>query len=72
MLGFFGLPGGGEWLLILFALLLIFHRRIPETLRGIGDGVRQFKRAWNKHHGDSDEDDEQDQIEDGPRDENSA
>jgi sec-independent protein translocase protein TatA len=42
----FSLPGGSEWLLILLAILLFFGgRKIPELMRGIGRGVREFKDA---------------------------
>jgi sec-independent protein translocase protein TatA len=40
------MPGGGEWLLILLAILLLFGgRKIPELMRGIGRGVREFNDA---------------------------
>ena len=42
----FGLPGGSEWLLILLAILLLFGgRKIPELMRGIGKGIREFNDA---------------------------
>lgn len=40
------LPGGTEWILILVVVLLIFGgKKIPELMRGIGKGVREFKDA---------------------------
>lgn len=40
------MPGGSEWLLVLLAILLFFGgRKIPELMRGIGKGVREFKDA---------------------------
>lgn len=40
------LPGGSEWILILVVVLLIFGgKKIPELMRGIGKGVREFKDA---------------------------
>jgi sec-independent protein translocase protein TatA len=40
------MPGGSEWILILLAILLFFGgRKIPELMRGIGRGVREFKDA---------------------------
>jgi sec-independent protein translocase protein TatA len=38
--------GGYEWLVILFAVLLLFGgRKIPELMRGLGQGIREFNRA---------------------------
>jgi sec-independent protein translocase protein TatA len=48
------MPGGTEWLLILAVVLLIFGgRKIPELMKGIGKGAREFKKGVN---GDYDED----------------
>src|SRR5437867_1556394 len=39
-------PGGSEWILILLVALLFFGgRKIPELMRGIGRGVREFNDA---------------------------
>lgn len=41
-----GLPGGGEWILIFLAVILLFGgKKIPELMRGIGQGVREFNTA---------------------------
>jgi sec-independent protein translocase protein TatA len=41
-----GMPGGSEWILILVVVLLIFGgKKIPELMRGLGKGVREFKDA---------------------------
>jgi len=46
MIILFGLPGGSEWLLILLVVLLLFGgRKIPELLKGIGKGIREFNSA---------------------------
>jgi len=43
---FISMPGGGEWILILFAILLLFGgRKIPELMRGLGKGIREFNSA---------------------------
>jgi len=42
------MPGGGEWLLVLLAVLLFFGgKKIPELMRGVGRGVREFNDAKN-------------------------
>jgi len=38
--------GGMEWLVIFFAVLLLFGgKKIPELMRGVGRGVREFNAA---------------------------
>jgi sec-independent protein translocase protein TatA len=40
------MPGGTEWILILLVVLLFFGgRKIPDLMRGIGKGVREFNEA---------------------------
>lgn len=44
----FGMPSGGEWILILMAILLLFGgKKIPELMRGVGKGIREFNNARN-------------------------
>ncbi len=46
MVWLLSLPGGGEWLIILLVILLLFGgKKIPELMRGIGRGIREFQRA---------------------------
>lgn len=41
-----GIPNGGELLLIVFVIVLLFGaKRIPELFKGLGSGVREFKDA---------------------------
>ncbi|MFO7657616.1 MAG: twin-arginine translocase TatA/TatE family subunit [Bacteroidales bacterium] len=41
-----GLPGPTEIILIILALLFLFGgKKIPELMRGIGQGMREFKKA---------------------------
>lgn len=41
-----GLPGGSEWIIIALAVLVLFGgRKIPEFMRGLGKGMREFKDA---------------------------
>lgn len=40
------MPGGTEWVLIILAVLILFGgRKIPEFMRGIGRGIREFNDA---------------------------
>lgn len=41
-------PGGSEWILIILAVLILFGgKKIPEFMRGIGKGMREFNDAKN-------------------------
>lgn len=43
---FISMPGGTEWVLIVLAVLILFGgRKIPEFMRGIGKGIREFNDA---------------------------
>ena len=38
--------GGMEWVIIIFALLLFFGgKKIPELMRGVGKGIKEFNSA---------------------------
>lgn len=40
------MPGGSEWIIIALAVLVLFGgRKIPEFMRGLGKGMREFKDA---------------------------
>jgi sec-independent protein translocase protein TatA len=40
------MPGGSEWIIIVIAVLILFGgRKIPEFMRGIGRGIREFNDA---------------------------
>ncbi|MBC7689807.1 MAG: twin-arginine translocase TatA/TatE family subunit [Aquabacterium sp.] len=40
------MPGGAEWIFILLAVVLLFGgKKIPELMKGIGKGVRDFNDA---------------------------
>ncbi len=48
-------PGPTEIILIILALLLLFGgRKIPELMRGLGKGMKEFKNA-QKEEDDNDE-----------------
>ncbi|MEY4874868.1 MAG: hypothetical protein RL708_17 [Bacteroidota bacterium] len=41
-----GMPGGSEWILIFLAVVLLFGgKKIPELMRGLGKGIREFNDA---------------------------
>lgn len=55
-------PGPTEIILIILALLLLFGgRKIPELMKGLGQGMKEFKKA-SKEGAKDDEDDEQKSI----------
>jgi sec-independent protein translocase protein TatA len=46
LLGFLGGLGGGEIIVIVVLLLLFFGgKKIPELMRGLGKGMKEFKDA---------------------------
>ncbi|WP_044416500.1 Sec-independent protein translocase subunit TatA/TatB [Halarcobacter anaerophilus] len=41
-----GLPGGIEWVIIALVVLLLFGgKKIPELAKGLGSGIKNFKKA---------------------------
>jgi len=42
------MPGGSEWIFIILIVLLLFGgKKIPQLMRGLGQGIRQFNDAKN-------------------------
>jgi sec-independent protein translocase protein TatA len=42
------MPGGSEWIVIIIGVLVLFGgRKIPEFMRGLGKGMREFNDAKN-------------------------
>lgn len=57
-----GLPGGMELILIIGILVLLFGaKKIPELAKGIGTGIKEFKKATK------DEEKESKKIEDSDK-----
>ncbi|MBM3314654.1 twin-arginine translocase TatA/TatE family subunit [candidate division WOR-3 bacterium] len=57
----FGNIGLGEWLIILLVVLLLFGAsRIPELMRSMGRGVREFKKGMKEIESDDDTDQKKD------------
>ena len=41
-----GMPSGGELIIIVFIILLLFGgKKLPELMRGLGKGIREFNNA---------------------------
>lgn len=43
----FSLPSGSEYIVILVVALLLFGKRLPEIMRGLGSSVREFKKGMD-------------------------
>ncbi|TKG92374.1 twin-arginine translocase TatA/TatE family subunit [Puteibacter caeruleilacunae] len=47
-----GFVGGYEWVIILLAVILLFGgRKIPELMKGLGKGMKEFKNATKDDEG---------------------
>jgi sec-independent protein translocase protein TatA len=44
-MGFLGMPGGWEWIVILVIGLLLFGKRLPEIGRSVGRSIVEFKKG---------------------------
>ncbi|MCF8234994.1 MAG: twin-arginine translocase TatA/TatE family subunit [Bacteroidales bacterium] len=50
-----GIPGWGQILIIVVVVLLLFGgKKIPELMRGVGRGIREFKDGVNPKEEDND------------------
>ena len=59
----FRLPVGMEWVIILLAIVLLFGaKKIPELMKGLGSGIKEFKDAAK-----SDEDKEKKKIDENSK-----
>ena len=49
----FAMPGGPELIIIVLVLVLLFGgRKIPELMKGLGQGMKEFKKARNENNSD--------------------
>ena len=49
--------GGTEWLIIALVILLLFGgTKIPELMKGLGKGIREFKSASKEESNENKED----------------
>ena len=52
----FGTPGIGQIVIIAIVVLLLFGgRKIPELMRGLGSGIKEFKKASKEEEDDKKE-----------------
>lgn len=55
----FGMPGAGEWIVILVVVLILFGgRKIPQLAKDLGSGIREFRKSLS----DATKEDEHGQI----------
>ncbi len=60
-----GMPGGMEWILIALVVLLLFGgKKIPELAKGLGSGIKNFKKAVKEDDEEVAKADKADEIED--------
>jgi sec-independent protein translocase protein TatA len=46
-------PGGWEWIVILFIVLLLFGgRKLPELTRSVGQSIKEFRKASSEEEPD--------------------
>jgi sec-independent protein translocase protein TatA len=57
---FFGMVGPWQWIIIGLAILLLFGgKKLPELMKGLGGGIKEFKKASK----DEEKDDENKKVE---------
>ena len=53
---FLGMVGPWQWIIIGLAILLLFGgKKLPELMKGLGGGIKEFKKATK---GDEEDDDD--------------
>ena len=57
---FLGMVGPWQWIIIGLAILLLFGgKKLPELMKGLGGGIKEFKKASK-----NDADDSKEKVED--------
>ncbi len=57
---FLGMVGPWQWIIIGLAILLLFGgKKLPELMKGLGGGIKEFKKATQ----DEDKEDESKKVE---------
>ena len=52
----FSMPSGGQWLVILAIVILLFGaKKIPELAKGLGKGIKTFKSEMDSSESDTKE-----------------
>jgi len=58
---FLGMVGPWQWIIIGLAILLLFGgKKLPELMKGLGGGIKEFKKATKEE----DNDEENKKVED--------
>ena len=48
MLAILGMPGGWEWLIVLFVALLVFGSRLPSVMRTLARSIAGFRHEMDQ------------------------
>ena len=52
---FLGMVGPWQWIIIGLAILLLFGgKKLPELMKGLGGGIKEFKKATKDESADED------------------
>lgn len=53
---FLGMVGPWQWIIIGLAILLLFGgKKLPELMKGLGGGIKEFKKATKEEDDDENE-----------------
>ncbi len=58
---FLGFVGPWQWIIIGLAILLLFGgKKLPELMKGLGTGIKEFKNATNEEEEEKSDDKKED------------